>query len=337
MFKTSFKLSVLLLIVSGFMLSGCNESLSKLRNDFADSFSSLGKRNTDKNTENEQSSGFVDIKSCPEVKIIDDLGVLREYTDNANPSSDTLVSSAIMDVSHKSCLYNKDHNSVVLQLTISISGELGKRARIFKGDKPNFSYPYFVGVADKYDNIVAKEIFAASVEYASTQTTIVHEEIVRQIIYLEAPEDGTDYTVLLGFQLTEEQLEHNRAMKEQMGNGAWNDARDDIVQPEAKSYDKKNSVSMVFPSPEIPLPRKPEISKPKVKIEKKESAKISEEKVKELPEANDNQDYERDIGTDVIEVNDSDNTIVVDDITSESPVVPDSADRPEKQIKQDLQ
>ena len=72
----------------------------------------------------------------------------------------------------------------------------------------NFSYPYFVAVTDEDGKILAKEIFAASVSYSSEQETIKQIETINQL--LPKTRDASDYTVLLGFQLNEEQLIYNR-------------------------------------------------------------------------------------------------------------------------------
>ncbi len=127
-----------------------------------------------------------------------------------NPTPKTLVSEVKLGKQRGACIYNQEDKSVAVQVSLIFNSSLGPRSKIYKGDKPNFAYPYFIAVTSPNGEIVAKEVFAASISYKEDQKSLSHKETLRQIIPLEKLGEGPDYTILAGFQLTEEQLEYNR-------------------------------------------------------------------------------------------------------------------------------
>ncbi len=208
-------------------LSGCQASMQEFRQSLSNiempsvGLPSMRKDNKDqsgnaeiaktgKNNAQKQAVSMDGITKCPSVTIVGDLESISEFTDMGRPSEETLVSEATMNVGKTSCVYSPQNNSVAVQVTVNIDSELGPRSKIYKGDQPNFAYPYFIAVTDPGDNIIAKEVFAASIAYESEDEELTHEETLRQIIPLEDIARGPDYDVLIGFQLTESQLAYNR-------------------------------------------------------------------------------------------------------------------------------
>lgn len=144
--------------------------------------------------------------NCPSVQIMSDLKNLHEFMDYSAPSENTRLSHIeIMDVKTECA---EQDEAVAMNIDITFNGQIGAQARQTKKDTANFSYPYFVAVTDAQGKILAKEIFAASVSYSSGQDTIKQIETINQL--LPKTEGVADYTVLLGFQLNEEQLIYNR-------------------------------------------------------------------------------------------------------------------------------
>ena len=58
---------------------------------------------------------------------------------------------------------------------------------------------------------MAKEVFAVSMNFEPGETTRTHTEYLRQIIPIKSKETAFQYQVLVGFQLSPEQLAYNRA------------------------------------------------------------------------------------------------------------------------------
>lgn len=209
------------------------------------------------------------IHTCPQVNIVPDLGMLHEFTDMEQPSDTTLVSAATMEVERTSCVYSPEHGSVAVQMTLAFSSRLGPRSKIYKGDKPNFAYPYFLAVTNPEDEIVAKEVFAASMSFPADQGAMEYRETLRQIVPLEQITDGPDYAILIGFQLSDDQLAYNRALQDApppepvvtpwKPQGAATNIQP--IEPAPASPPKQVSVPPIAPAgfatPPTPAPAKP--------------------------------------------------------------------------------
>jgi hypothetical protein len=72
------------------------------------------------------------------------------------------------------------------------------------------SYSYFVAIADRDDTPMQKHIFESSVTFTGNKNRVAAFEELTLKIPLRSGENGGDYTVLVGFQLTTEQVDFNR-------------------------------------------------------------------------------------------------------------------------------
>ncbi len=148
------------------------------------------------------------INDCPDVKIVDELSMLTEFTNAAMPDDSNTISRAHVSMGESTCTYTE--RSVTMDVKLVFDSELGPRAKVKDSDTPFVSYPFFVAVTDEDGRILAKEVFAASMTYASNEKTHTYTENIRQVVPLRRREDGRDHKVLIGFQLTAEQLAFNR-------------------------------------------------------------------------------------------------------------------------------
>ena len=105
-----------------------------------------------------------------------------------------------------------------MKITTHESGSTKVHTCIYHGwaFKPNGE---FLGspVADQcmHGKILAKEVFSASMIYAQGEDYKSYKETLRQIIPLNDTKQGKKYKVLVGFQLSQEQLNYNRQILEQ--------------------------------------------------------------------------------------------------------------------------
>ena len=142
--------------------------------------------------------------NCPSVEAVPELQSLSEFTEITDQSDYNLISSVEITNMQSACNY--DERAVTIDLSMNFSGELGPQ-----GKAPgSFSYPFFVAITSARGEILAKEIFAASLNYEPGQTTKLYSEKLRQIIPIENKDHGARYKVLVGFQLTPDQLTFNR-------------------------------------------------------------------------------------------------------------------------------
>lgn len=149
-------------------------------------------------------------RNCPQVTILDELDSLHQFSNPARPVPENKISSITLTELKTNCTYNE--NTVAVELDLTFKGEIGPAARIWQTDRPSFAYPYFMAITTPNGNIVAKEVFAATVSYDKGQNDLVHRESLRQIIPLNGEFD-THHSIMLGFQLTEEELAYNRMRK----------------------------------------------------------------------------------------------------------------------------
>lgn len=146
--------------------------------------------------------------TCPGVSVRPDLRRLVEFYDPAKPSEATKISEVTILGVQNTCRVEKDN--LVMQIDISLSGKTGPKARVKPTDKPSFAYPYFVAVTDPQGNVLSKEIFAASVSYGADQKDLAQSEMIFQSMPFPDASLGQSYNVIVGFQLTEDQLSYNQ-------------------------------------------------------------------------------------------------------------------------------
>ncbi len=149
----------------------------------------------------------VNNNACPPIYVDPQLSHASEFYNPEKPSQGTEVSSLDLTDTASECHVADGYKEVKIQL--SFKGALGPKAKRKDNDRPFFAYPYFVSVADKEGEELAKELFAASVTYETKQDSIELYETIRQRLPLN--DDGSDpgYQIKIGFQLTEDQLFYN--------------------------------------------------------------------------------------------------------------------------------
>lgn len=154
-------------------------------------------------------TGHLLASPCPQVEIVDDLSSLSDFESPKTQNKENLISRVDLRSAESSCkLASK---SAVVDLKLFFNGQLGAKGRIKPSDKPFFSYPFFVAVTAPSGKIMAKEIFAASLTYAANEDAHVYNEVLRQIIPINSKSEASRYKILIGFQVTPDQLAYNRA------------------------------------------------------------------------------------------------------------------------------
>lgn len=199
-------------------LDGIGNDLSSAWNASADALTRVTARDvTDEKTPAKKNAGPAQTVNCPSVKVMDELRTMVEFQDPANPSDKTQIARAVMKNVAARCAVG---DTLSVELDIMVDTTLGPKARVKKTDKPNFAFPYFVAVISPQGSVVAKEIFAASLSFENGENDMSRTETITQHIPLA--EDGTvpAYSILIGFQLSEEQLAFNRTQPILQGSPA---------------------------------------------------------------------------------------------------------------------
>lgn len=147
--------------------------------------------------------------TCPHATVREDLAHLTEFTDDTKPSDSTMISELEITAIDNTC--RTENGTIVMQIDLELAGKTGPKGRMKPGDKPSFAYPYFVAVTDAQGNVLSKEIFAASVAYGKEQTQLKQSESIFQNMPFPDSSSGERYAVIVGFQLTPEQLTYNQS------------------------------------------------------------------------------------------------------------------------------
>lgn len=153
--------------------------------------------------------------SCPAVTVRPDLRTLVEYQTPDSPSENMRLSD--VEIVEAKGICRVEDNAIALQIDLTLVGKTGPKARVRPSDKPSFAYPYFVAVTDAQGNILSKDIFAAPIAYGSNENEMRIVETVFQTMPFPDSAAGETYNVVVGFQLTPEQLAYNNRIAATQG------------------------------------------------------------------------------------------------------------------------
>lgn len=191
-------------------LTGC-ETMTDVKNRLASidlpSFSS------DPEIASAEGAVMASAEGCPQVAVVEDLKTLSQFETPATPSPDTNISSLSITGMTANC--SKTKNTVAVDIGLRFDGKLGPKAITWNQDSHSFAYPYFVAVTTPSGEILSKEVFAATVRYEDGEQSLTQEETMKQVIPLRDDADAAGYEILIGFQLTDDELNYNREMASQ--------------------------------------------------------------------------------------------------------------------------
>jgi hypothetical protein len=141
-------------------------------------------------------------RACPRLGIVADAADLVRYRPGGGRDiTDQLFTARIGDVAG-SC--GVDKTSANIDMKVSILAERGAAMTDAGAD-----VEYFVAVTGPGDRILAKETFRTRFDFAGRNRTGVAEELTQRIP-LPADSDPAAYAILVGFQLSPDELADNR-------------------------------------------------------------------------------------------------------------------------------
>ena len=142
---------------------------------------------------------------CPRVSLVPDVGEAVGYRDGPGRDITDIRYRATIADAKGDCRYSADGLS--MDMTVTLYAERGPA--LASRDPADFEY--FVALADPDRRIVSKAVFKGRVVFPNGQDRVSFpDEITIGPVRLPDRNLGPDYRVLLGFQLTPEQLEENR-------------------------------------------------------------------------------------------------------------------------------
>lgn len=149
--------------------------------------------------------------SCPEIAVVEELNSLYQFKNPQQPTPRDKVSDIRFTTIDSYC--QEDGDNLVVNLKLTVEGQLGTKGRNFDNERPSFSYPYFIAVTTGNGNILGKDIKALTVNYGTHETYVTRTESIQHIMPLAHNSDDPRSSILIGFQLNPAQLAYNRAVQ----------------------------------------------------------------------------------------------------------------------------
>lgn len=148
-------------------------------------------------------------RPCPPVRIDKTASTLTQFRPDGGRDLTDMTLQAELVGYQGTCQYDDDDRVVEVEVTLAFTAVLGPGARAREQ-----SFRYFVAIPRYFPNPVGKRVFDARLVFPDNTDRIryVGEEL-RLRLPLDLGESGAAYPVYLGFQLTPEELEYNRAQR----------------------------------------------------------------------------------------------------------------------------
>jgi hypothetical protein len=143
-----------------------------------------------------------DTRACPRIEIVSDLSRVVKFRDGLGRDLSDVLYTARFDDVKTGCSYDK--TGVTIEMTVSLVGQRGRAGLTL----PTGDVTYFVAITDRTQNIVAKQTFTSRFDFADKATAAIDDELVQRIP-LAPTAPGSDHTLILGFQLTPEEIDFN--------------------------------------------------------------------------------------------------------------------------------
>lgn len=174
----------LVLLSAGLALGGC-DSLSKALGFSDDSPLEIG-------------------PTCPRVAVGDDVDYVARF-DGKGSSKQNLLYAVKMDVPNGVCFLNEDSIDVEMSVPIRV-----QRGPAMEDREINFGY--WVAIARTDKTILARESYQAGAELKQNEVGQIIDEF-DQTIPIKPGENGNNFVIIVGLELTEEELDYNRRPK----------------------------------------------------------------------------------------------------------------------------
>lgn len=154
---------------------------------------------------------------CPSVSVLGNAERITQF--RAGPGRDLIdiTAEARIDDFIAQCIYAVDEETGVGQVHVELS--LGiTAARGAANTSGSAEIPYFITITDLDKNVLNKNTFTINPVFEGNRFRLsAYDDPVVLSAPIEPPQTGRDYLIFVGFQLTPEQLEYNKLLR-QSGN-----------------------------------------------------------------------------------------------------------------------
>lgn len=145
-----------------------------------------------------------ELRPCPGLAVLRDTGRITEYRPGAG--RDLLDVRYTVDIADVRATCKYDDLTLRMSVAIDLIFTRGPAA-----EGAAMRVPYFVAVTKGEDEILAKRIFDSEIEFPESRRRAGVREEVDQTIQLLPDESAAAYEIIIGLQVSEDQLQRNRA------------------------------------------------------------------------------------------------------------------------------
>ncbi|GAB4374452.1 MAG: hypothetical protein Kow00114_37040 [Kiloniellaceae bacterium] len=142
-------------------------------------------------------------RPCPRAVVLKDAARQVKFNGAGRDLTDVLYEAQI-EAGRLVCEYDENVLDVDLQVNVIASRGPANSDRLA-------NVRYFVAVARTDETILARESFDIAIPFPGNRTRVAGLEEIGQVITLQGNEDGGDYRIYVGLELTREELDYNRA------------------------------------------------------------------------------------------------------------------------------
>ncbi len=140
---------------------------------------------------------------CPQPGILKDAQRLTKFLPGRGRDLTDVVFQVRLANVRTKCIYDK--SGVKIDMLVDISAERGPADKSRKA-----VFAYFVAIANPAGTILARERFTALIPFVSNVSRAVAAEELEQMIPLPRGRSAENYRIIIGLQITREELEFNR-------------------------------------------------------------------------------------------------------------------------------
>lgn len=153
------------------------------------------------------SSGPARVEVCPIVSFVDGLDKVTVFGAEGGADLANVLYAAEVTKLAATCTFNRDGTTVNAEFLLIADRGLGDRERVARPD-------YFVAITDPNGNVMAKEVFQAEIPFSDNRRRVGRQEEIEPFLpYQGHNGDFTGYRVLIGFQLSAEQVDFNKRFR----------------------------------------------------------------------------------------------------------------------------
>lgn len=144
--------------------------------------------------------------ACPQGIIPADAASITRFSDGPGRDlTDVVAEGEIVNILVQ-CKYDRRGVTVDLQVAVAANRGPADRSRVAEFD-------YFVALVDPQQNILVKEPFRVRFEFRDNRTRLGTIEEIEPRLPLADVMKGPEYRILVGFQLTPDELVWNRSQR----------------------------------------------------------------------------------------------------------------------------